>query len=238
MVRRFVAMTEVFDVVQPAEDAIMIEDVVDIKKTKDIKVKKEKKPGVVYLSRIPPTMTPHELRSYMEPFGKLGRLYLAPDERTQKTGKHKATDPRERMKARYTEGWLEFLRRKDAKTAALAFNGSTIGGKKSSRFHDEIWNLKYLPDFLWTNLTEQSVYDKAVRQQKLRTEISQSRKVNAQYVKQAEKAREMGKIEETRTAKRVAKGEVVNVKSKEMLANEQLEALGSKFRQRKPVKKE
>ena len=28
------------------------------------------------------------------------------------------------------------------------------GGKKRSYYHDDIWNIKYLPKFKWTNLTE------------------------------------------------------------------------------------
>ncbi|PJF18737.1 hypothetical protein PSACC_01471 [Paramicrosporidium saccamoebae] len=196
-----------------------------------------KTPGIVYLSRIPPSMTPHELRSYLVPFGKLGRVYLAPDEKTVKTGKHVSKDVRERRKARFTEGWVEFLRRKDAKTAALALNGSIIGGKKSNRFHDDMWNVKYLKDFLWSNLNEQVIYEKAVRQKKLQTEISQARKVNSQYIKQSERAVEMEKIEETRAAKKAAKeGTEMIVRSKEAIQMEQMNVLRTKFKQRKPVR--
>lgn len=192
--------------------------------------------GIVYLSRIPPSMTPHELRGYLEPFGKLGRVYMTPDDKTLKTNKHASKDPRDRKKARFIDGWVEFERRKDAKTAALALNGTLIGGKKSNRFHDDIWNIKYLKGFQWSNLSEQAIYERAVRQQKLKAEISQARKAASQYTRQAEKAYEHEKIEETKTFRRAAAEGIPTVKkSKEESLLEQMKLLKSKFKQRKPI---
>jgi len=190
----------------------------------EVEEKKADKSGVIYLSRIPPTMTPHELRRYLEPLGKMGRMYLSPDERTAKEKRLASRDPRDRRKARFAEGWVEFMRKKDAKTAALALNGTIVGGKKSDRFHDDIWNIKYLKGFKWSNLHEQEIYERAVRQQKLRTEIAQARKANAHYVKQAEKAHEMQKIEEKRASKR---GEAVDGRKRE---EEEREERGGKKR--------
>lgn len=202
------------------------------------KSEKGSKSGVVFLSRIPPTMTPHELRGYLAPFGKVNRIYLAPDEKTIKTGKLASTNPRDRRKARFTEGWVEFYRRKDAKRAALALNSALIGGKKSNRLHDEIWNIKYLKGFQWSNLTEEAAYTRAVRQQKLRTEVSQARRVNQHYVRQAEKAVEMEKIATTRaTRKAKAEGLEVVARDPNQIAAEQMQLLGDRFRQRKPILK-
>lgn len=44
----------------------------------------------------------------------------------------------------FTEGWIEFLDKKIAKRVATNLNNTLIGGKKRSRWHDEIWNIKYL----------------------------------------------------------------------------------------------
>lgn len=193
-------------------------------------------PGVVLLSRIPPTLTPHELRLYLEPFGKIGRIFFAPDEKTTKKGAMSSKNPRDLRKARFTEGWIEFLRKKDAKTVALALNGTPIGGKKSNRLHDELWNLKYLPDFQWSNLNEASRYQNQVRQQKLRADISQSRKAKQHYIRQSERAVELEKIAETR-AKRKAKAEGRDYvpRDKDVVFGEQLEALRKGFKQRKPI---
>lgn len=195
-------------------------------------LRKKEEAGVVYLSRIPPTMTPQELRRYLEPFGRVGRIYLAPDEKTAKGGRVSSKDLRARRRARFTEGWAEFLRKKDAKSVALALNGTMMGGKKSSRFHDDIWNIKYLKGFKWHNLNEAEVYERAVRQQKLRTEISQARKVTAHYLKQAERSHELRKIEEKRAAKQ---GTTV---TEEERTSRQLQSLRGKFRQRTPILKD
>ena len=44
----------------------------------------------------------------------------------------------------FSEGWIEFEDKKVAKTVASKLNNAQIGGKKKSRWYDEIWNLKYL----------------------------------------------------------------------------------------------
>lgn len=41
--------------------------------------KKERVPGVVYLSRVPPYMKAHKLKHLLCPYGKVGRIYLQPE---------------------------------------------------------------------------------------------------------------------------------------------------------------
>lgn len=57
-------------------------------------------------------------------------------------------------KQNYTEGWIEFLDKAVAKQVAKVLNTTIIGGKKNSHYHDDIWNIKYLPKFKWDHLTE------------------------------------------------------------------------------------
>ncbi len=40
---------------------------------------RERTPGVVYLSRIPPFMKPHKLKHLLVPYGNVGRVYLQPE---------------------------------------------------------------------------------------------------------------------------------------------------------------
>ena len=77
---------------------------------------------------------------------------------------------------RYTEGWVEFADKKVAKAVANSLNATPISSKKSSRFHDDLWNLKYLSGFTWNQLKEQITYERAARESKMQAEISQSRK--------------------------------------------------------------
>jgi ESF2/ABP1 family protein len=55
----------------------------------------------------------------------------------------------------YTEGWVEFKDKKVARSVAGMLNAQPIGGKKGTRWRDDVWTLKYLPKFKWHMLTEQ-----------------------------------------------------------------------------------
>lgn len=83
-----------------------------------------KKSGVVYLSRVPPYMNPHKLRSLLEPYGKINRLFLAPEDPTARSRRIKSGGNKKRF---FTEGWVEFLRKKDAKKACELLN---VGDKE------------------------------------------------------------------------------------------------------------
>jgi hypothetical protein len=58
-------------------------------------------------------------------------------------------------KPHYTEGWVEFKDKKVARSVAEMLNAQSIGGKKGTRWRDDVWTLKYLPKFKWHMLTEQ-----------------------------------------------------------------------------------
>jgi len=81
-------------------------------------------------------------------------------------------------------------------------NATPIGGKKGTRFRDDVWTMKYLPKFKWDMLTEQIAHEGAVHQAKLRAELSQSRKEQREYLKNVELAR----VLEIRREKKLAEG--------------------------------
>jgi len=86
-----------------------------------------KKSGVVYISRIPPYMNPAKLRSLLEPYGKINRLFLAPEDPAARTRRIKNGGNKKRS---FTEGWVEFVRKKDAKKACELLNVS-LGNQPS-----------------------------------------------------------------------------------------------------------
>lgn len=195
------------------------------------KFKKEKdRTGVVYISRIPPSMTPSNLRQHLSPFGNIGRVYLAPDDRKAAHLKKLSKKAKKAMrpKSSFTEGWVEFLNKKDAKTAAEALNGRPYGGKRGSRFREDLWCIRYLgSDFKWSTLTERISYENAVRDQKMREEISHARRENKAFLNQVEKARVVKKIEEKRQSRGKEKESAESGMS--------LEEVKKRFRQRKPI---
>ncbi len=58
-------------------------------------------------------------------------------------------------KVHYTEGWVEFKDKRIARSVADMLNAQPIGGKKGTRWRDDVWTMKYLPKFKWNMLTEQ-----------------------------------------------------------------------------------
>lgn len=157
-----------------------------------------KKSGVVYLSRIPPFMKPQKLRSLLEPYGKINRIFLSPEDplahsRRVRNGGNK--------KRSFTDGWVEFINKKDAKAAVDLLNARTIGGKKGTYYRDDIWNLLYLKGFKWHNLTEQISAEAAERASRMRAEISRTNKENKEFVRNVENA----KIQDTKQTKAAAK---------------------------------
>lgn len=78
---------------------------------------------------------------------------------------------------KFTEGWIEFDKKSEAKQAALVLNGQLIGGKKRhNMFRDDTWHLRYLSKFKWSNLTEKLAYDQKMRSQRLQTDLSKAKK--------------------------------------------------------------
>ncbi|KAF5228153.1 hypothetical protein FANTH_14575 [Fusarium anthophilum] len=164
-----------------------------------------KKSGVVYLSRIPPFMKPAKLRSLLEPYGTINRIFLAPEDPASHARRVRAGGNKKRS---YTEGWVEFTKKKDAKAVCDLLNANTIGGKKGSYYHDDLWNLLYLKGFKWHNLTEQIAAENAERASRMRAEISKSTKENKEFVRNVEKAKMLDGMEaKAKAKKRKADGE-------------------------------
>ncbi|CAG9581022.1 unnamed protein product [Danaus chrysippus] len=130
--------------------------------------KKPKKRGIIYLSTIPPYMNVAKIREIFSQFGDVGRIYL---QSSAKPG-----EKRKRVPNLFTEGWVEFEKKRIAKSVAANLNNTKIGTRKRSRYYDMIWNIKYIPRFKWIHLSERLAYERAAMKQRLRAEISQAKK--------------------------------------------------------------
>ncbi|KAF1943287.1 hypothetical protein EJ02DRAFT_511142 [Clathrospora elynae] len=102
---------------------------------------KKDKSGVIYLSRVPPFMKPIVLRSLLTPYGAVSRIFLTPEPSTSRTQRLRSGGTHRKL---YLDGWVEFTHKRDAKFVAESLNAQTMGGKKRGRWHDEVWNIKYL----------------------------------------------------------------------------------------------
>jgi len=130
---------------------------------------KKRKPGIIYLSSIPNGYNVSRTTGFFSQFGRVGRVFLQPDLKERSKRKDK-------LARNFTEGWVEFNSKRVAKDVATNLNLTQVGGKKRAKSHDVTWNIKYLPGFKWTNLSERLAYEKAVHQQRMRTEISQAKR--------------------------------------------------------------
>jgi ESF2/ABP1 family protein len=88
----------------------------------------------------------------------------------------------------YTEGWVEFLDKREAKHVAECLNNTPLGGKKGFYYRDDIWNMRYLKKFKWHHLTEKMSYERQIREQRLKVQISQARRENTQYMEDVDQA--------------------------------------------------
>ncbi|KAI0069109.1 hypothetical protein BV25DRAFT_1866951 [Artomyces pyxidatus] len=148
------------------------------------------KAGVIYISRIPPGMRPTKVRHIMSQYGEIGRVYLQQEDAKRAYLRKKYTATK---KAHYTEGWVEFKDKKVARSIAEMLNAQPIGGKKGTRWRDDVWTMKYLPKFKWNMLTEQVAHEAAVHAARLRVELSQSKAEQHEYLKNVELARVLDK---------------------------------------------
>jgi len=155
--------------------------------------KNKKKPGIIFLSSIPPGFNVSCTIAFFSQFGKVGRVFLQPDMKEKNKRKDK-------IARHFTEGWIEFLSKRAAKEVASNLNNTPVGGKKRAKSHDVLWNIKYLPKFKWTHLSERLAYEKAVHQQRLRTEISQAKREADFFKANVEKSKRLARKRKSETA--------------------------------------
>ncbi|KAL7629742.1 RNA-binding ATPase activator esf2 [Parahypoxylon ruwenzoriense] len=187
-----------------------------------------KKSGLVYLSRIPPFMKPAKLRSLLEPYGKINRIFLTPEDPQERSRRVRQGGNKKRC---YTDGWVEFVNKKDAKKAVDLLNARTIGGKKNTYYRDDIWNLLYLKGFKWHNLTEQINSEMAERASRMRAEISKSTKENKEFVRNIEKAKMLDGMQAKATAKRIRNEEDTSNNTRGMISDPEGSRNVRKFKQ-------
>lgn len=108
-------------------------------------VRKKKRRGVVYLSRVPPGLDITALRSLLACISMPTNIWLRPHE-GRKARSHAA---------KFRDGWIEFGTRRDARRVVSMLNGSAMRGKKrSGRWGNDTWCMKYLEGFEWGMLRD------------------------------------------------------------------------------------
>jgi ESF2/ABP1 family protein len=133
-----------------------------------------KKSGVCYLSRVPPFMTPKKVRLLLSKYADLGKLYLAPEGKVERTHTwiffllmsfpvdQKITARRRKYsknrRVNYTEGWVEFKDKKKAKSLAAFLNMKQIG-KRTKRGQSTIVSYSLHPHYTGGKRTSQHYHE-------------------------------------------------------------------------------
>ncbi|KAK3116554.1 RNA-binding ATPase activator esf2 [Teratosphaeriaceae sp. CCFEE 6253] len=166
--------------------------------------KAARRSGVVYISRVPPFMKPSVLRHFLLPHAPsgLGRIFLTPEAHTSHLARVKRGGNKKKS---FTDGWVEFTVKREAKFAAEGLNGEIMGGKKGGFYRDDLWNVKYLRGFKWANLTEQIANENAERNARMREELRRTKRENRAFAEDVERGKMVEGMERKREAKRVAK---------------------------------
>ena len=114
------------------------------------KSKKPTRPGVIYLSSLPPHLRPSALRNLLAQrgFSPISKLFLTPLTTTTTSSSTSKSSSRKL----YTEGWLEFPSHRTAKLCAETLNATPVGGKKGGYYRDDLWNMRYLRGMQWGEL--------------------------------------------------------------------------------------
>ena len=106
-----------------------------------------------------------------------------------------------------------------------------MGGKKSNYYHDDLWNLKYLPKFKWLHLTEQLAYERQQRAKQLQLEVAQAKTEMDMYLKNVEKSKMIRAMEDKKMRKRQANDDVKG----ETTLKEETSQVRRRFKQRKVI---
>jgi len=171
----------------PSTAAKKVSGPLSLKSVSSFKEKQDKS-GVVYLSRVPPYMKPEKVKHLLGRHAAIGRVFLTPEDPAVRS-KRKAMGGNKRQS--YVDGWVEFLDKRDAKRVAADLNTQPVGGKATSFFSADLWNLRYLSKFKWHHLTEKIAYDNNVRRHKLQAEISQAKREKDFYLERVDQSKKI-----------------------------------------------
>jgi len=165
---------------------------------------KMKNRGVLYLARVPPFMKPAALRKQLSGYGtEVLRIYLKQEEASVRTRRLAGGGNRKRS---FSEGWIEFKDKRRALKIANTLNNTLIGGSHRSFHAHDLWSIKYLHKFKWDDLTDEQAHETRTKQDKMRAELSQSKKETSFYMKQVGQAKAIEAMAERRARKAAAAG--------------------------------
>lgn len=196
------------------EEATKAKKVVKPLSKKDLEKynKEQDQHGIIFISRIPPGMTPQKVKQIMEGFGKIERVYLTPESNERRKLRRKEYG--KSGGKRYTNGWVEFCDKRIAKAVAFSLNGTPIGGRNRCIYAQDLWLIKYLPKFKWSDLTEKLSQEKEMRHQRLEVALARAKRQNELVLERMSQARGKEIYEQKKKKRLEKKASIVKTKEK------------------------
>lgn len=152
--------------------------------------KKDKKSesAVVYLSRVPPGLDVGAARALLSRTGTLGRVWLRAEDAGAVAARRQLGG---RRRGGFSDGWVEYTCRRDAKNAVALLNGQPMAGaKRGGRWKNDLWNLRLLPrGYSWDDLVEETCGSKRERVLRVKAAVAASRREKAFVEERAELAK-------------------------------------------------
>lgn len=152
--------------------------------------------GVIYFSSVPTDMRPAEIRNEFERFGPIHRhkFVAAPN---KKNAGSSATTAMKGLRSnglvgnmvakgglQFIEGWLEYDSSAEAQEAANQMNAKEVFVKRRRRCHGQVWNVKYLPGFQWSDLISERETERRADRLEAYEERVKERRLNEQFRRQ------------------------------------------------------
>ncbi|OEH76158.1 activator of basal transcription related protein [Cyclospora cayetanensis] len=129
--------------------------------------------GVVYVAQLPHGWTRMQVIRYFEKFGEVTRVFLnRKDTKGNRRGKGFI----------FTDGWVEYRKKKHAKRVVALMHGQPFGGKKRNKHAQDLLMLSYLKGFDFGSLYEDVMHVKRTRQDRLNAQMTRVKKESQIYM--------------------------------------------------------
>ncbi|KAL8427124.1 hypothetical protein ACSSS7_007877 [Eimeria intestinalis] len=130
--------------------------------------------GVLYVAQLPHGWTRLQVIRYFERFGEVTRVFL--NRKEERGGFRKG------KRFVFTDGWIEYRKKRHAKRVVALLDGQPVGGKKRNKHAQDLLMLSYLKKFNFSSLYEDAMHIKRTRQDRLNAQMARVKKESQMYV--------------------------------------------------------
>lgn len=129
--------------------------------------------GVVYVAQLPHGWTRLQVIRYFEKYGEVTRVFLnKKDTKSNRRGRGFI----------FTDGWIEYRKKRHAKQLVALMDGQPVGGKKRSKHAQDLLMLSYLKGFDFGSLYDDVMHVKRTRQDRLNAQLARVKKESQMYM--------------------------------------------------------